>query len=36
MVLRPSVQRQIIVDLHNEIGHFGERWILAEITKHYF
>jgi hypothetical protein len=25
MVLRPSVQRQIVVDLHNEIGHFGER-----------
>jgi hypothetical protein len=36
MVPRPKEQRWIVVDLHNEISHFGEGRILVEVTKHYF
>jgi hypothetical protein len=32
----PKEWRQIVVDLHNEIGHVGEGKTLVEITKHYF
>jgi hypothetical protein len=29
-------QRQIIMDIHNEIGHFGEGKIIVEIKSWYF
>jgi uncharacterized membrane protein YukC len=36
VVLRPNEWWQIIMDLHNEIGHFGEGRKLTKMNKFYF
>jgi hypothetical protein len=36
VVARPNDWWQIIMDLHNEIGHFGEGRTLVEMNKRYF
>jgi hypothetical protein len=36
VVPKPKECKQIIVDLHDEIGHFGEGRTLAEMNKRYF
>jgi hypothetical protein len=36
IVLRPKKRPQIIKDMHNEIGHFGEARTLIEIQRIYF
>jgi hypothetical protein len=35
-VLKPDERKQLILDLHEEIGHFGEGCTLVEVNKRYF
>jgi len=36
VVPRPTEHRILIKKLHEEIGHFGEMWTLAEVKKGFF
>jgi hypothetical protein len=36
IVPKPNECQHIVMDLHNEIGHFGEGRMLAKINKCYF
>jgi len=36
VILKPKEHKQIILDLHIEIGHFGERCKLVEVNKRYY
>jgi hypothetical protein len=35
-VPRPDERKQLILDLHEEIGHFGKGHTLVEVKKQYF
>jgi hypothetical protein len=36
VIPKPEEHRQIIMDIHDEIGHFGEGRILVEVKSEYF
>jgi hypothetical protein len=36
VVSKPLEHKQIIIDLHEEIGHFGEGHTFAKVNKRYF
>jgi len=37
MVLKPNEKKDIVLEMHMEIGHFGEQWTFAEIyTRNYW
>jgi hypothetical protein len=36
VVPRPNACQQLILDLHNEIGHFNEGKMLLKVNRYYF
>jgi hypothetical protein len=36
MVPKPNEKKDIVLEMHMEIGHFGEQWTLAKICKQYY
>jgi len=36
MVLKANEGKDIVLEMHKEIGHFGEQWTLVEIYKQYY
>jgi len=36
MVLKPNERKDIVLEMHMEIGHFGKQHTLVEICKRYY